>query len=100
MTNLWLGERRSYYQLIASPAWKNPPVGPSSGRVANSTSVFAPSAALIGAALPPRSVFTHPGCAEFTLLFVCRSSCARWIVNMFSAAFDELYANSFVPYVG
>ena len=75
--------------------WKYPPVGPLSGSVASRTLVFAPSPSSICAPSPPISVFTHPGCAEFTLIFVPRNSCARWIVNEFSAVFDESYANVF-----
>jgi hypothetical protein len=37
-----------------------------------------------------RSVFVYPGFAEFTLIYVPRSSYARWTVNMFQNAFDAL----------
>ena len=69
------------------------PVGPLSGSVARATSVFAPSAVPMGAASVPRSVFTQPGCAEFTLIFVSRSSYARCTVYGFNAVFEASYAN-------
>src|SRR5262249_44751676 len=48
---------------------KTPPVGPSAGRVASRTEVFAPSVTSSGAASVPMSVFTHPGWAAFTFTF-------------------------------
>jgi len=62
------------YQGSGFPRWKNPPVGPSSGRVANSALVLPPSLISIVALGPPMSVFTQPGCAELTLIFVSRRS--------------------------
>ena len=49
---------------------------------------------LIGAAEPPMSVLTQPGCAEFTLIGVPRSSWARWTVKALSAVFEASYANA------
>ena len=68
--------------------WKYPPVGPSAGNRASRTLVFAPSGISIGAASVPISVFTQPGCAELTLIFVSFNSAARCTVKAFSAAFD------------
>src|SRR2546423_12361683 len=70
--------------------WKNPPTGPSGPNVASRTLVLAPSLTSIGAASLPRSVFTQPGWAALTLIGVSRSSLARRIVYMFSAALEGL----------
>src|SRR5205814_3575695 len=51
--------------------------GPSSASVASCALVFPPSLTSIVAFGPPISVFTQPGCAEFTLIWVSRSSWAR-----------------------
>src|SRR5882724_8918226 len=56
------------------PRWKKPPFGPSSASVASCALVFPPSLTSIGAFGPPISVFTHPGCAEFTLILLSRNS--------------------------
>src|SRR5215510_4499747 len=77
------------YQGRASPRWKNPPVGPSSGKSASATAVFAPSTTSIGARSLPISVFTQPGWAALILTFVPSSVLAVVTVSMFSAAFDE-----------
>ena len=65
------------YQGNGCPRWKYPPVGPLLGSVASAAPVLPPSLSSIVACGPPMSVFTQPGCAEFTLIFVSRSSYAR-----------------------
>src|SRR5205807_9736193 len=65
---------RLFYQGSGWPRWKNPPLGPSSASVANWALVFPPSLTSIGAFGPPISVFTQPGCAEFTLILLSRNS--------------------------
>src|SRR2546421_12071531 len=62
------------YQGSGWPRWKNPPLGPSSASVASCALVFPPSLTSIGAFGPPISVFTQPGCAEFTLILLSRNS--------------------------
>src|SRR5713101_3249156 len=74
---------RLFYQGSGLPRWKNPPFGPSSASVASCALVLPPSLGSIGAFGPPISVFTQPGCAEFTLILLSRSSCARCTVNAF-----------------
>src|SRR5205807_8203103 len=76
------------HQGSGCPRWKKPPLGPSSGTVASCTLVLPPSETSSGAAEPPMSVFTQPGCAELTLIFVPRSSWARWTVKALRAVFD------------
>ena len=67
---------------------KIPAGRPIVGQRASAALVFAPSLNPIGASGPPMSVFTQPGCAEFTLIFVSRNSYAKCTVNAFSAVFD------------
>src|SRR3954452_9401633 len=74
------------YQGIGSRLRKNPPVGPSSGRVASQTAVSAPSSTDRGAPAPPMSVRTHPGHIEFTRIRGC--SFDRIRVRAFRAAFE------------
>src|ERR1700733_2550350 len=88
---------RCRYQGSVSPIWKYPPVGPLADSSASCTLVLAPSGISIGAASVPISVFTQPGCAEFTLIFVSRNSAARCTVKAFNAAFEALYAKTLDP---
>src|SRR6185295_19871995 len=67
---------------------KNPPVGPSAGKVASHTGVSAPCSVVPGASSPPISVLIQPGCAEFTLIGVSRSSCASCTVKAFTAVLE------------
>src|SRR6266496_507383 len=83
----------SCYQGTGWPRWKNPPLGPSSGSAASCALVLPPSLGSIGALGPPISVLTQPGCAEFTLILLSRTSYARCTVKAFGAAFDASYAN-------
>ena len=77
------------------------PLGPSSVRVAISTTISGPSSAVIGAAArfsaPPRSVCSQPGYTELTLIGVSRRLLASAIVNALSAAFDPWYAGTTTP---
>src|SRR4029077_9655084 len=58
-----------------SPRWKKPPLGPSSATVASSTAVSAPSST-VREPVGFMSVFTLPGCAEFTFIREPRSTLA------------------------
>src|SRR5713101_2819881 len=71
------------YHGTGWPRWKKPPFGPSLGSVASCALVLPPSLTSIVAFGPPISVLTQPGCAEFTLILLSRSSCARCTVNAF-----------------
>ena len=65
----------SFHQGTTSPAWKNPPFGPSSARVARVMPVRAPSCTEISPCVLP-SVCTLPGCAALALCgvpFHCRA---------------------------
>src|SRR5882757_5215279 len=63
-----------FYQGSDCPRCKNPPFGPSSGSVASCALVLPPSLTSIVALGPPISVFTQPGCAEFTLILLSCTS--------------------------
>jgi hypothetical protein len=70
----------------------NRPVDPSSGIEARSTTIFAASSAVVGAAArfsePPRSVWTQPGQMELTLIDVSMSVFDSATVRPLSAALD------------
>src|SRR5689334_17768175 len=82
----WLKQSGSYHHASGLPSRKNPPVGPSSGRVAAHTIPIAPSSTGRPPA-PPISVATHPGQTEFTKMLLSRSSPASVLVSAFSPAF-------------
>jgi hypothetical protein len=73
----------------SGPSFENDlPVGPSSSGSAKRVASTAPISTGCVPVLPFRSVFVNPGFAEFILIVVPRSSCARWTVSIFRAAFE------------
>lgn len=72
-------DRRSLpiYQGILPSSLKKPPLAPSWARVANWIIMRTPSSTVLGAASEPRSVFTHPGQTELTLIAVSDSCLAN-----------------------
>jgi hypothetical protein len=77
------------YQKISFLSRKNPPLGPSSGKVANQTGVSAPCAGLSGACGPPISVFTQPGQAEFTRILSLLTWLATNAVRLLTAFLES-----------
>jgi hypothetical protein len=62
----------------AEPSFENDcPLGPSSSSSARRMAAMAPTSTGCVPVLSFRSVFVNPGLAEFTLIFVSRSSYAR-----------------------
>ena len=82
--------RRLTHQGTSRPSRKNPPLGPSSGRVAAHTTLAAPCSTGCPPG-PPMSVATHPGHTELTRTRR-RSSPASRRVRAFSEALLTLYA--------
>src|SRR6202035_232093 len=80
------------------PSLKNPPVGPSSGRVASHTIPAAPSSTGFWAPIgPPMSVLTKPGHAEFTLNRSPCSSGERVRVTALRDALETRYPGDHPP---
>src|SRR5215470_18708896 len=80
------------YQAITPFSPKKPPVGPSVGRVAKATGIFAPCSAVRKPLYPFRSVATYPGLTELILMCVFRNSFAKKTVRALSAVLEALYA--------
>src|SRR5260370_8042191 len=85
------------YQGIGWRSWKNPPVGPPSGRVANQTIVSVPCSTERDAAGPPMRVRTQPGSTAFTSTLDPRAASPTIRVRAWMAAFEPQQASANSP---
>src|SRR5260370_38184832 len=76
------------YQGSGWRSWKNPPVGPPSGRAANQTIVSAPSSTDRDAAGPPMRLRTQPRATAFTSTLAPRAASPTMRVTPFSTALE------------